>query len=239
MRKLDTMVVQASVDERVMRELIEKSQFFILKCASATTHRYITKSDDEWSLALMGFTQAVASYDLSKGSFVSFAKLVIHNRLIDYSRSQLKYNAEISVSPEVFDTQSDEEDENLPIRIAVARQISQQPNDDLKYEILSVNLAFSHYGFSLFDLADCSPKAEKTKSACAKATVYLLKSPLLLSQIHSSKQLPIKIIEKNTKVPRKILERHRKYIIAAVEILSGEYPCLAEYMRFIGKELDK
>ena len=68
---------------------------------------------------------------------------------------------------------------------------------------------------------------------------FIYKNPLLLKELRSSKQLPIKIIEQNVKVPRKIIERHRKYIVAAVEILSGEYPYLAEYMCDIRKELNK
>ena len=36
---------------------------------------------------------------------------------------------------------------------------------------------------------------------------------------------------------RKILDRHRRYIIAAAEILSGEYPVLAEYLGYIRKAL--
>jgi RNA polymerase sigma factor len=47
------------------------------------------------------------------------------------------------------------------------------------------------------------------------------------------------MIEKNSQVPRKILERHRKYIVAAIEILSGEYPYLAEYLRYIREEKEK
>jgi len=31
-------------------------------------------------------------------------------------------------------------------------------------------------------------------------------------------------------VPRKVLERHRKYIIAAVVILTGDYPGLTDYL---------
>jgi len=34
-------------------------------------------------------------------------------------------------------------------------------------------------------------------------------------------------------VPRKIIERHRKYIIAATEIVGGDYPHLSQYMSFI------
>ena len=42
---------------------------------------------------------------------------------------------------------------------------------------------------------------------------------------------PIKNIAENTKVPRKILERHRKYIIAAVEIICNDFPLLQEYIK--------
>jgi RNA polymerase sigma factor len=49
--------------------------------------------------------------------------------------------------------------------------------------------------------------------------------------------LPLNIIEKYTNVPRKLLERHRKYIIAALEIMSGDFPNLAGYMEYIHQEL--
>jgi RNA polymerase sigma factor len=52
-------------------------------------------------------------------------------------------------------------------------------------------------------------------------------------------RLPALFLEKNSKIPRKILERHRKYIIAAAEILSGEYPFLAQYLQGIRKEMGK
>ena len=45
-------------------------------------------------------------------------------------------------------------------------------------------------------------------------------------------------LAKKAGVHKKILERHRKYIIAAAEILNGEYPLLAEYMNYIRKALD-
>jgi RNA polymerase sigma factor len=64
----------------------------------------------------------------------------------------------------------------------------------------------------------------------------MLESPLLISNMRTTGLLPVKIIEKNSQVPRKILERHRKYIVTAVEILSGDYPQLSEYMEYIRKE---
>ena len=67
----------------------------------------------------------------------------------------------------------------------------------------------------------------------------MIKNPILTSEMKVKRQLPLNIIQKNTKAPRKLLERHRKYILAAVEIMSGDYPYLANYMRYIREELEK
>jgi RNA polymerase sigma factor len=226
----------AKTDPSVLEDLIRKNEFFILKNASRVTNRYITKSDDEWSIALLAFTQAIEGYELEKGNFLSFAELVIKRRLIDYIRSQGKYSSEVLVDPVVFDAEPEEDDEDAGIKIAVAEQISKQDSGDLKLEIAAANQVFSKYGFTFFDLTSCSPQAKKTRAACAKAVNYMLHNPLLITELKSTKLLPIKIIEKNEKIPRKILERHRKYIIAAIELLSGGYPYLADYLRYIREE---
>jgi len=238
LRELDKMAVRAASDEQALNTLIEENRAFILKCASGATHRYITQSDDEWSLALFAFNQAVKTYDPDKGGFLSYAQLIIIRRLTDYYKSQSKYRAEIPVSPHIFSAEPEEDsDEDMSLRMAVAEKISVTQSNSIKDEIEAANLLFSKYGFTFYDLADCSPKASKTKKACAAAVIFLLDDPLLLSEMRYTRQLPIKAIEANAKVPRKILDRHRKYIIAAAEILSGEYPCLAEYMQSIRKEL--
>ena len=236
MREIDTMAISAKSDSQVREKLIQQNEFYILKCASKTCHRYITKSDDEWSVSLMAFSQAIDGYDLMKGNFLSFAALIIKRRLIDYVKTQNKYKTEIFVDPGVFDTDPEEEAEDIPIRMAVADQVSRQDSGELKLEIQAVTQVFSTYGFTFLDLSGCSPHAGKTKKACAKAVNYMFQNPLLIHDLRTSKQLPLTMIEKDSHVPRKILERHRKYIIAAIEILSGGYPNLAEYMRYIKEE---
>jgi len=67
----------------------------------------------------------------------------------------------------------------------------------------------------------------------------MLSSPLLTADMKHSKLLPIKKITENTKVPRKIIERHRKYIVTAVEILSGDYPHLSEYLAYMKEDDEK
>jgi RNA polymerase sigma factor len=112
----------------------------------------------------------------------------------------------------------------------------QYNDNNLKLEIEAITQDLQHYEFGFMEVAKYSPKAGKTKESCAKAILFMLNNPNLVVEMRNSKQLPIKIIEKNAKVPRKLLERHRKYIIAAVEILIGDYPYLSEYLNFIKKE---
>lgn len=229
--------MEASQNENILNRFIEQHEKIILNTASKVSGHYITKSDDEWSIALTAFVQAVKDYDLKKGSFFSFAKLVVQRRLIDYIRQQNKYKQEIAVNPVIFALDSEEEEDNV-IQYAVAKKSMESGNQEsLALEINTVNEILKEYGFTFFDLTKCSPKAGKTKTACGKVIRFCLEDPMVTHVLKNTKLLPVRILEKNTKVPRKIIERHRKYIIAALVILSGEYLELAEYLRYIREEM--
>jgi len=231
LREIDKSAVEASKNEQALDCLVLKYEAYILKCASKTTKRYVSKSDDEWSVALEAFCSAVSSYSYEKGSFLRFADLIISRRLIDYFRVQNRFGQEFSVSPSVFSGGWEEEGADRLLAAEISTKTGVNPENSLKDEIEAVSAQFAAYGFSFYDLIDCSPKAQKTKNACQSAITYMTSSPLLCSEMRRSQSLPLKMIEKNTKVPRKIMERHRKYIIAAIEILTGEYPGLSDYMR--------
>ena len=218
----DRLALAAKTDEQALNNLIETQKSWILKVCSDVTHRYITDSDDEWSTALLAFHEAVQSYDESKGTFLAFASVVIRRRLLDDIRSQWRHKGEIHVLPGEL-----EEEPDRSIDTAQAA----------REEIAAAQAILKPYGFSFFDLAESSPKAEKTKAACCSAVIALLKDEELLDKMRKNKALPMKELEKASGVARKILDRHRRYIIAAAEILSGEYPVLAEYLGYIRKAL--
>ena len=102
-------IIQARHKQTDLEELVSKYEFFILRCASDSTGKYISKHDDEWSVALEGFVSAVNHYDPSIGEFMPFAKLIIKRRLIDYARKQKRYENEILVSTELFNDESEED----------------------------------------------------------------------------------------------------------------------------------
>lgn len=243
MNELEQRVLAAKTEESVFNELVEENKAWILRIAAETTHRYITDSDDEWSIALMAFSEAVQSYEEGKGSFRGLAGMVIRRRVVDYIRTESRYADELSVTPAAFEDALDEEEAggvNLQVQRRMAEEAGDGPEEDMsgraREEIAEMQGILQEYGFSFFDLADASPKAEKTKKSCAKAVRTMLITALLLAQMRLKRLLPIKELSTASGVIRKILERHRKYIIAATEILDGDFPILAGYMAYIRQE---
>ncbi|MBN2557252.1 MAG: hypothetical protein JXB33_00710 [Clostridia bacterium] len=221
MREIDRAAVEAAGDFEKISEMIKEYEFFILRKTAAACGRFITKSDDEWAVSLNAFSKAVEKYDYDKGSFLSFAELMIRRSLIDHFRAESRRGIEISTDP------------------AELRKNASGEAEWVRLEISEITGVLKAYGISFMDLADCSPKAGKTKKSCAEAVRYLLMNPGMIDEMGATGLLPLKIIEENTGVPRKIMERHRKYIIAAAEILNGDYPNIAEYLSYIRKEADE
>ncbi|MPM58631.1 RNA polymerase sigma factor SigI7 [bioreactor metagenome] len=236
MREADEKAVEALQDTEKLNCFMKDYEAYILKCASAACRRYVTKNDDEWSVAMEAFYNAVRTYSYDKGSFLRFSGMLIKRRLIDYFRKQRIHKSEFPVNPSVFSGEPEQEGTDYILSAEIAVKTTGLAENPLKDEIEAISQQLAIYGFSFYDLIRCSPKSKKTKRACISAVSCMLSSPCLCEEMKSTKNLPLKIIGKNAGVPRKILERHRKYIIVAVEILTGEYPGLSQYMRTLKEE---
>ena len=232
----------ASADSESVREdLIRQQEQLILKTASHASYRYITKSDDEWAVALSAFSDAIDRYDLSRGDFLPFAQMLMKRALIDYHRSASSHLTEISTSPfvlEGIDEADDESELDRSAYLAVVDQSRAAADRSLQDEILAANEMLQQYGFRFFDLTDCSPQQEKTKQECAKAVRYVLSQPALLYELEKSRKLPIRAVTKGSDISKKTLDRYRKYIIMAILILNGDYPQLSDYLKFVRKEAE-
>lgn len=237
MRTMDDKAIQAKGDSDYRETLIRESESFILGIAHKAAGQYVSYSDDEWSVSLLAFHEAIEAYSAHKGHFLPFAELVIRRRLADSSKQQRKYQAEIPVNPRSFGGEYEEEEEDLSLRLQVLEGLETREEFVAKWEILALNQTLMPYGFSFLDLVEASPKTKKTKVACAKAVASLWNDSQRLKEMRNSCTLPIQFIVAKTWIQRKVIERHRKYIIAAIEIFTGDYPILAEYLRFMKEEL--
>ena len=198
--------------------------------------------------SLIAFNEAIDDYREDKGSFSSFAALIIKRRIIDYLRSEKKYDNEVAFDMSDMEMSDEDDPGSKALELKVKEKVSQMSEQTqgsamaavtVTDEIEALKSVLDDFSFSFFDLTECSPKAAKTKKACADAVKCLLENEELYSKMLSSKMLPIAEIIKYTSLPRKILERHRKYIITAGLILGGDYPLLSEYMRDIKNGIGK
>lgn len=232
----------ARYDDRLRENFIRDSEQTILKIASKVSGKYITRSDDEWSVALLAFNKAIDTYSKDRGDFSGYAAVLIKRSLIDHFRSEKKFDREIPVSHEMLTGEGDYET-NSEVLTAVSKESADEQDRlergrNLKTEIIEVNEILKGYGFTFRDLKENSPKAGKTKTECAKAIAYILDNEDCLSSVIEYQRLPIKEISEGAKVKNKLLDRYRRYIIMAVVILNGEYPLLADYLKYVRKEGD-
>ena len=170
MTQTSTQAVRARTDEPFLERFIEAHEAFVLRCASRYAGFAVTRSDDEYSVALLAFYEAIEGYDPASGPFGAYASLVIGRRLADHYRSQHRFDVE------------------TPEQMSEAKPISAQE------EIEAANTVFEKYGFAFYDLAASSPKSDKTRRSCAAAVGTLLHSPVLFASMQSAHSLPIKAL---------------------------------------------
>ena len=239
-KQINDMALAAKNSETLREELIRQQEQSILRTASLASFRFVTKSDDEWSVALWAFSNAIDRYTRERGDFLPFARTVIRRSLIDEHRRRSKEENEVSLSPFVLDGQLEDdapEMERSAYRAAAEHSIMESDRS-LPEEIQAVNEELTLYGFRFFDLTECSPRQARSKSECAKAIRYLLAHPMLMQELRRSKKLPISPLAKGSGVSRKTLDRYRKYLIMAAVVLDGDYPALSAYLRFVKKEVE-
>lgn len=235
--------LQARSDPELLNRFIGSNTKFVIFAANQALNRYITDSDDEYSIALIAFSEAVQNFDESKGIFSSFASLVIKRRLVDYIRKESRHADETLVDTSILDGEVDDEDAStmeLAIRSKVAEASTETAveGSPVADEIEAVGQLLDKYDFTFFDLEKASPVSAKTKAECAKAVRCILEDESLFETMRRRFSLPMKELSRKSGVKSKLLERHRRYIIAAAEILNGDYPLLAEYMSYIKKDLE-
>jgi len=233
--EVDALAVRAAADERAREQLIQSQQSAILKIASRVAHRFVTTSDDEWSVALYAFSRAIDAYEMEKGPFLAYAETVIRRSLIDSYRKDSRRSREVAVSPQAFDGAEDETNRTGVAYVVVQNSI-RAADASLKEEIAAVAVECRAFGFGFSDLLHASPRQEKTRLACAGAIQFLLRDPQRLEQLFVTRRLPMQALISKTGISKKLLDRYRKYVIAAVIILSGDYPALSSYFTSIGKE---
>lgn len=228
--------IEARTDGLKRELFIKDTEKTILKHASRTCGRFITKSDDEWSIALLAFNKAIDTYSPDKGDYAGYSKVLIERALIDYHRSEKKYESDVLYSTDMLEGEEYNAVSDALSKESISSEEKRQVRVGIQDEIEEVNNILKKYGYTFYDVAACSPKTDKTREECGKAIAYILYDSKMLDSVINNGKIPITQLGRKTSVSPFMLDRHRKYLIMAVVILNGDYPMLSEYLRYIRKD---
>lgn len=185
--------------------------------------------DDELSIAMIAFHEAINAYSEKRGSFLSFASVLIKNRLIDYWRKNKRHSETISLEKPTYG-----EDEDATLSDTLTDGVD--PNDlhvvrkATRDEIEELTEQLTNFGVSLTDVAENSPKQKRTLDACREALAYAKENKKIMETFLRTKRLPLTKIAKGSKVEKKTLERHRKYLVALLLIYSNGYEIIRGHL---------
>ena len=163
-----TQAVRARTDEPFLERFIEAHEAFVLRCASRHAGFAVTRSDDEYSVALLAFYEAIKGYDPASGPFGAYASLVIGRRLADHYRSQHRFDAETPLAPQTFDGTVDRESADAAMQQAVAEQMSEAKPVSAQEEIEAANTVFEKYGFALMIKRQTRPSRTRRAAAAPR-----------------------------------------------------------------------
>lgn len=184
--------------------------------------------DDELSIAMIAFHEAIGGYAKHRGSFLKYASMLIRSRLIDYARKERRHRQTVSLDAPAAGEESASLGETLPEERdhpeeSAHRQATRQEIEELSRQMES-------FGVSLSDVADNCPKKQRTLQACRKALAYARENSWLLEELVHGKKLPLAKLSDGSGVERKTLERHRKYLVALLLIYTNGYEIIRGHL---------
>ncbi|HEU4963355.1 MAG TPA: RNA polymerase sigma factor SigI [Bacilli bacterium] len=214
--------------DKLLRDYIP----FVAKSASQATGRYIRRGqDDEFSIALTAFNEAIERYDLDRGtSFLGFADTVIKRRLIDYFRSRQAKQRDLPFSDFEVEDEEDNVINYVEVQKSVEQHHKQQETDMRRDEIVRFTQMLGEFDISMEELVDLSPKHQDARENAMEVAKIIADQDELKQYLLTKRSLPLKALMSHVSVSRKTIERQRKYIIAISLVLIGDFDMLQDYI---------
>ncbi|MCM3573031.1 MULTISPECIES: RNA polymerase sigma factor SigI [Mesobacillus] len=218
-------------DVALREELIDSYKPFIAKTVSSVCKRYIHESDDEFSIGLIAFNEAIQKYSSEKGnSLLSFAEVMIKRRVIDYIRQQSR-NQNLSFHISNDPTEEEQQRSTIEDELSLDEFRKKTEQELRREEIIQFQGILKDFDLSFQDLLEQSPKHADARKNAMLVAKSMVENEELKNLLLDKKRLPIKQLEDMVNVSRKTIERNRKYIIAIALILIGDYVYLKDYIK--------
>ncbi len=223
MRMAELLHRARSGDPAAREEFIACNSEFIRQTASRVCGRHLDRHQDETSIALIAFNEAIDTYNETKGvPFLVYARLVIRSRLTDHFRREARFAHTLT------------EDEASINAAAIAGEsvTHRLLQEEKRREMIAYREHLAEFGLTLGDLVAVSPKHRDTRRNLLQAARKLASEKELFAALLARKKIPLSDLAAASGVSAKILARGRKYIIA-VSLIFGfpdRYPYLYSYL---------
>ncbi|GAE34833.1 sigma-70 family RNA polymerase sigma factor [Halalkalibacter akibai] len=218
-------------DELARERLITHYKPYIINVAGQITHKYVSWSEEEASIALLAFNKAIDTFDPSAGrQFLNYVYLLINRDLIDYYRKEKK---ETHSSLDL----TNDNDTSLLINEheqSIEQFEKQVQTSELVEEILEFDAALREFQITFEELEHYSPKHSDTRDTLFVLASVIANDVECVETLRKKKKLPISMIAKKYEYKKKMLERHRKYLITLVVLYQN--PQWEQLSQFIKKE---
>ena len=216
-------------DKEVQSDLLFANTQFMKKTASFICKRPIDEHDEEYSVAMNGFHEAVMAFEENENaSFHTFAHLIIKRRLIDHIRKELNRNEkELLIKEEEYSSNSSYlfDEQSLLSHSEQERALAR--GEELK----QYNHLLKAFNLSFQELAKAAPKHKDARKTAFQIAQIVAESDEFYTYLLTNKRLPLKDIEALVDVSRKTLERNRKYIIAVVLLFKSDFIYIKDYVK--------
>ena len=198
-------------------EFIEEHIPFIISCISKFTGRYVSiENDDEYSIGMIAFVEAIEKYKEKRGDFYAFARLVIGSRLKNFFEKENKNSKNKSIEDykekgiDILETADNNEDLDLN------REITIDEIKKLKEEI-------DEFGFGFEELVNEAPKHKDTREKAIDISEKSSREKDITDFMFMKKRLPIKNMSDRFDVSEKVIRKSKLFIITVIIILFRGY----------------
>lgn len=208
-----------SKDNEGISQLINDYMLFIVKTVADSKNSYVEiENDEELSIGLIAFNEAIQKYSHEKGAFIPFAKLVILSRLKDYYRTENK-NKNKHISIESID------------EVNLSLQPENNDDEELAAEIAEFEKELNKFGIDFVFLAKNTPKHKDTREKALETARKVSQENDLVTFTFEKRRLPIQKIAERFFVSVKFLKGSKYLIIASLIVIVKKYTLLSQWIK--------
>ena len=212
---------QLNKDSEEADRLIQAYLPFIIKTLSKAAGRFIDPAqDDEYSIGLQAFYEAMQRFDRDNGKFLPFAQLVMISRVKSWWKQNRKHG-QLSL-------------DDLEIEPPSVTDLAE---DYCRAEdILLFIRQLQAFGLTPEDLVKATPQRRDVRENLLEIACRMSLEQDLMDTMKLKHRLPIQAVARRLSINAQMIKRHKVYLLAAALVYSDPQSMLAQWLGKCGAQ---